>query len=347
MKALIVTRSHQPELQDLAAPKPGPYEALVKILACGVCSTTDRELIKGTQPYNKDYPCVLGHEAVGEVVEVGAKVRSYKRGDWVTRPVAIWPGERRGELASAWGGFAEMGFVRDARAMAADGNPALLHDYTALRQNVVRRDDLDLGEAVLAISLGETSSWFQHLPSVAGKRVCVAGTGIAGLSTVLWAKLAGAKQVLVLGRRKERLDLAVDLGADGGLNVKDGDPVPALKQLAGGGVEFFFEAVGQKEMLRTAVGVLTRGGVFARYAVAPEGGYEMPARWVPGDFSIQTPDADEHLTYAWACDLLRKGFLPWRKLLTHRWPLAEFQTALQEIGAGKVVKGMLTMGRTA
>ena len=79
--------------------------ALVRIRACGICATTDRELIRGTQPYHKVYPCLLGHEGVGQVVEVGARVTSFAPGDWVTRPAGIFPGETRDGLASAWGGL--------------------------------------------------------------------------------------------------------------------------------------------------------------------------------------------------------------------------------------------------
>ncbi|MBN8524615.1 MAG: alcohol dehydrogenase catalytic domain-containing protein, partial [Planctomycetes bacterium] len=135
MKGLVVTAGHALELREIGDPRIGPYEALVRIRACGICGTTDRELIKGTQPYHAAYPCLLGHEAVGQVVETGTRVRSFRAGDWVTRPVGIWPGESRDGLASAWGGFATLGVVRDRVAMQADGDASLAGDYTALRQN--------------------------------------------------------------------------------------------------------------------------------------------------------------------------------------------------------------------
>ena len=339
MKALIVTEQHRLELCELPPPEPGPYEALVRILACGICSTTDRELIAGTQPYHKDYPCVLGHEAIGEVVEIGAKVRTFKPGDWVTRPVSIWPGTRRNGISSAWGGFAEYGFVRDRRALAADGDPSASHDYTAQRQNVVPREGLGLNEVVLVILLAETASWFRHLPSVGGKSVCVAGTGIAGLSTALWAKLAGAKRVVVLGRRKERLDLACDLAADGGINVNDQDLAQAVT--AAGRMDLFIEAAGQPELLCIAVSVLRGGGTFARYAVKPKGGYRLPDGGLPDDIRLIAPEAEEHLAYDWACGLLQRGTLAASKLMTHRWPMSEYARAFEEVAAGKVVKGML------
>jgi threonine dehydrogenase-like Zn-dependent dehydrogenase len=342
MKALVVTEGHQLELRDLPRPQPGPYEALVRIKACGICSTTDREIIAGTQPYHRDYPCVLGHEGIGEIVETGAKVRAFRPGDWVTRPVSIWPGARRDGLASGWGGFAEYGFVRDWRAMEADGDPSARGDYTAQRQIVVPREGLDLSQAVLAISLAETASWFWQLPPVGGGSVCVAGTGIAGLSAAIWAKMGGARRVVVLGRRQERLELARELTADAGVNVKEGNAAQAVLD-SSGRIDLFIEAAGQPELLRLAVAVLRPGGTFARYAVKPGGGYILPDGGLPDDIHLMAPSPNEHLAYDWAIGLLRRGTIPSSRLMTHRWPLGEYASAFGAIAAGEVVKGMLAI----
>ncbi|MBN1671628.1 MAG: zinc-binding dehydrogenase [Kiritimatiellae bacterium] len=341
MKAIIVTAEHRAELQDIPRPACGPYEALVRIEACGICSTTDRELIAGTQLHSDRYPCVLGHEAVGKVVETGCKVRSFTPGDRVTRPVGIWPGSMRDGLASAWGGFAEYGIVRDRQSMLADGDRTAARDYTAQRQNVVR-PGAELRDAVLAISLGETASWFRHLPGVAGKTVCIAGTGIAGLSIAIWSRLAGARCVVVLGRRDTRTKLACELGADHGVNVRGPDPVQAVRELTGGGADLFCEAVGKKDQLRLGLAVLKRGGTLAVYAAPPRDGYDLCWRDLPPDVRIVQPPAEEHLAYGWALDLLQRGIVPADRLMTHSWPLHEHLTAFDGLASGDVVKGMLT-----
>jgi threonine dehydrogenase-like Zn-dependent dehydrogenase len=252
----------------------------------------------------------------------------------------------RDGVYSCWGGFAELGIVSDKVAREADGEYLVKYDYTAQRQNVVPtvRGTPDLAQAVLSISLGETASWLRHAGPLGGKRVCVAGTGIAGLSTALWAKLAGAKAVTVLGRRKVRLDLALDLAADHVVNVKEVDDVAgAVKDLNGGGVDVFCEAVGQKDQLRIGMKCVNPGGTVTIYGVVPEGHYDIDSADFRSNITVMTPSAEEHLAYDWALDMQRRGVIPTEKLMTHQWPLSDYAKAFEQVEKGEVVKGMLVM----
>jgi threonine dehydrogenase-like Zn-dependent dehydrogenase len=342
MKALIVTDSLQLTMGDISAPTPGPFEALVKIRACGICSSTDSEIIRGTQPFLKNYPCLLGHEAVGEVVSVGSDVKRFHVGDVVTRPAGIWPGTTRDGLVSGWGGFTEFGIVRDRDALAAAGDPSAQSDYTALRQNVVP-DGLGIEQAVLAIALAETLSWTRQLPDVAGKQICVAGTGIAGLGIVLWLKQAGAKRIIVLGRRAERLQLACTLGADHGVNIRSEDPSTAVKELTQGGADLFVEATGQSDQLRVGCSTLRNGGAVAVYGVPPNGHYELNWNWFPNDIRYLRPTTEEHLAYDDVATLILEKKIPTEMLMTHRWPLRDYGNAFSSVWRGEVVKGMLVI----
>ena len=332
MKALTVTKEHKLKIEDIPKPSYSEYQCLVKIKACGICSTTDREIIKGTQPYHNQYPCVLGHEAVGEVIEVGAKVKTFKPGDMVTRPAAILPGSSRDGFASGWGGFAEFGVVVDRRAMEADGDYSLAEDYTALRQNLVPKG-LSVKEAVLAISLAETASWAWLQPSAAGKNVMVFGTGIAGLSIALWWKMAGAASVTVVGRCDERLDLAKEIAAEHGINITTTD-------LDGQNADLIAEAVGSREVMKQALACLVHGGTVAVYGVPEGSAYELPC---PGDFNISMKPAEEHLAYDWACRMIRDGKIPVDKLMSHEFDFTDYQAAFDQISQGKVVKSLLQL----
>ncbi|MBL8991736.1 MAG: zinc-binding dehydrogenase [Spirochaetia bacterium] len=342
MKALLVTPDHRLTISDVAKPDCGPCEALVRIKACGICSTTDTNIVRGQMPFVKEYPCILGHEAIGEVIEVGAHVRKFKTGDFVTRPMALGLDEVRDGVASGWGGFAEYGLVKDREALLASGkgiSPG--EDHVSLRQNVVPKET-SLAEAVLGISLAETSSWFSHLPNIWGKTICVAGTGVAGLSLALWGKLAGAKKVIVLGRRKERLDLAINLAADTGINIKDGFVEEKIRDLTEGtGVDFFLEASGSREQLLTGMSVLAPGGTMAVYGSAPDDAYDFDWSRMPGFSQVAKFPAEEHKTYSWVIDLMKRRVIPAEKMMTHRFSLEDYQQAFDAIWAGTVVKAYL------
>ena len=118
MKAAVVERPHDLVVRDLSDPEPGPYDALCRMLYGATCAGTDRHIIKGRFPFPCiDYPTILGHESIGRVVEVGAKVRNYKAGDLITRVGA----PAIDGVNISWGGFAELGIARDHAAMQADG----------------------------------------------------------------------------------------------------------------------------------------------------------------------------------------------------------------------------------
>ncbi len=342
MKALIVTSDHKLEIQEISKPSISDYQCLVRIKGCGICSTTDREIIEGPQPYHNKYPALLGHEAIGEIVETGAKVTTFKPGDWVTRPAGILPGTSRDGIASGWGGFAEYGVVFDRRAMEADGDMSLANDYTALRQNVVPKG-LSLKEAILAISLAETASWVWELPSAAGKNVISFGTGIAGLTAALWWKMAGAKNVTVVGRRQERLDIAKQAGADYGINGKTEDVAAKLIELTGAKADLAAEAVGSQAVMKQALSSLAEGGTVAIYGVPDGYSYELPLGNCPGDFTITRKNANEHLAYEWACRVIREGHIPVDVLMSHEYDLEDYAKAFEEVAAGNVVKGFITI----
>ena len=342
MKALTVTAQHTLQLADISKPEIGDYDALVSIKACGICSTTDRELIAGTQPYHSDYPCVLGHESIGEVVEVGPKVKYIKPGDLVTRPYGILPGQTRDGYASAWGGFSEYGTVTDRKAMMDDGDHSLADDYTALRQNVVP-EGVSVKAAVLAISLAETASWAWLQPSAAGKNVVVFGTGIAGLTIALWWKMAGARSVTVVGRRQERLDLAKAVAADYAINSTEVDPAEELVRLIGCKADLGAEAVGSREVMKQIISSLGSGGTACIYGV-PEGlAYELPMGLSAGNIDISLKPADEHVAYEWACRMIALGKIPVDLLMTHEFMLEEYDAAWQAVKDGNVVKSLLNI----
>jgi len=330
MKALIVPKAGQLELTEIPQPEIGPFDALVRNECCGICSSTDAKLIDGLMSWPPPFPIILGHESCGTVVETGAKVRRYRVGDRVTRSIAFWPGTRPG-LNIAMGGFAEYGMVRDAAALAAEGDSSLLNDYNAQRQ-LVAPPHLDPIETALAISLSETASVLRHLPNLRGKTVGVAGTGVAGLAFILWCKMAGAR-VIAIGRRATRLEEAKQVGADLILNTTQGDAAENLRNLASGPVDGLIEATGDAPLANRLLQALAKDGFATAYGVPPTGA-SYDKRWI-------SASVEEHLDFPWVADLLHRGWIESTWFVSHVWSFDEVIRAFDEVRQGKVKKGFI------
>ena len=216
MRAAIVPEPGRIELVEIPEPKYGDYEARVEILACSICSGTDSHIVYGQFPW-RAYPCVLGHESIGRVVEVGPAVRNLRPGDLVLRPTAVRPGETLGGYNSMFGSFAEIGIVADAAAIVADtprGETPKLPPFATAQQVMPPDFDPDLAGAF--ITFKETLSFLQRLGVQVGKSVLILGSGTVGLSFALWGQADRAWPVIITGRRAEPLAAARGWGADYG-----------------------------------------------------------------------------------------------------------------------------------
>ena len=158
--------------------------------------------------------------------------------------------------------------------------------------------------------------------------------------------LGGARRTIILGRRDERLRLARELGATATINITD-TSIPILQRLtelnAGAKADFFIDAVGKPDQLQLGLSLVRDGGVIAIYGV-PEGQCYAALDFStgPATVSILRPPAEEHLAYAWVCDLIRRGLIPAERLMTHSWRLDQYADAFAS--DGNVVKGWIKTG---
>ncbi len=328
MRALIVTEPGKIEIGQVPRPEVGPYQALVRTTCCGICNSTDWKIIHGQMAWAGDFPLLLGHESVGVVEQVGNRVQHFKVGEQVTRVI----NPRTATMGSAWGGFAEFGIVTDARAMADDGDPSLLEDYNAARQQVVPAQVTPI-KAALAISLAETASVLDAIPCLAGRRVLVAGTGVAGLALALWSKMAGARRVVVLGRRAARLKQARHLAADAAVDTALDDWENQAIQALDGPAEVIFEAIGDAAFATRLLPLLASGGAAIAYGAPPDGQTFDP-RW-------QGAQVKEQDRYNWVIDLMRRNLLDSQEWISHRWPFDDAIEAFEAARRGGVFKGFI------
>ncbi|MDR1281520.1 MAG: zinc-binding dehydrogenase [Opitutaceae bacterium] len=319
-------------------PEPGPFEALVKIEACGLCGTTDRHIIEGHLPYHPadQYPALLGHESVGTVVKVGAKVGKFRIGDRVTRPVAIWPGTQRAGYYSAWGGFAEYGLVRDC---TAPGAPA--PDFHSARQHIVP-PSFSIEDAVAAISIAEVASWMGKLGPLRDAHVVIGGTGFAACLMCQCARASGARSIITLGRTPSKFAWATKNGATHTLLLNQDTQANVRAITDGLGAHWFLDAAGHQAVFEQGLTCLRPGGHAAIYG-APDGcSYRLPLDAVGGEFDVRLIHTADDTFFDEACRRMADRRLDADAVRTHVWHgLESLPEALADQIAGKVLKGLV------
>ncbi len=210
-------------VHDVPAPVPGDYEVLVKVRTCGFCNGTDFQIINdtlGDREGGCHYPTILGHEGIGDAVQLGAKVRHIQIGDRFVHP-NLRPNVGNGYTKN-FGGMSEYGLVADHQAMLEDG---FKPEELPFRNKFIQiPSDFDPVDGAMLLSLGETLSAARNFGCALDKDILVYGAGPMGLALVTFMKLVGVHSVTVIDSVDERLEKAVRIAkADRVLNFKTQD----------------------------------------------------------------------------------------------------------------------------
>ena len=245
MKAAVVVANEEIRYMEVEEPKVSAGLVKVKVAASGICgSDVPRVLHNGAH----FYPIVLGHEFSGEVVEIGEGVTTVKVGDRVTGAPLL-----------------PCMVCHDCQR----GNYALCKNYSFIgsRQNGSNADYVVIPERN-AVVFDKSISFEQGAmfePSTValhgvlqnnyrgGGTVAILGAGTIGIFTFQWAKLLGAKKVIVFDISDERLALAKRLGADDIINtLKEGFIEDALGATQGCGFDYVYETAGATATMKMA-----------------------------------------------------------------------------------------------
>jgi len=239
-------------------PQCGPMDAICKPLVLAPCTSDVHVVWEGRERHNM----ILGHEGIGEVVEVGALVKDFKKGDVVIIP-AITPDWNSLEAQAGYsmhsggmlggykytsrkdGVFGEYFHVNDA-----DGNMALLPE------------GMDMAAAAMISDMVPTGLHGVELADVKfGDRVVVIGIGPVGLMAVAGAALRGAAEIYAVGSRPNCVKAAKEYGATHIINYKEGNIVEQVKALTKGkGVDAVIVAGGEVDTLSEAICMVKPGG---------------------------------------------------------------------------------------
>lgn len=253
-------------------PQCGPLDAICKPLALAPCTSDVHTVWSGAIGDRKDM--ILGHEAVGEVVEVGSLVRDFKPGDkvlvsaitpdWSSFAAQEGYSMHSGGMLSGWkfsnfkdGVFGEFFHVNDA-----DGNLAHLPE------------GMDLGAACMVADMIPTGFHGAELADIQyGDNVAVIGIGPVGLMSVAATAIRGAANIYAVGSRKNCADLALEFGATNIVNYHEGDIVEQILDLNHGPVDKIIVAGGDVDTFDQAIRMLKPGGKIGNVNYLGEGDY--------------------------------------------------------------------------
>ncbi len=342
MKALVYHGPQDIRCDEVADPDPAATDgAIVRITHSGICGS-DLHIYEGHGWAEPRF--TTGHEAVGEVVEVGSRVRRFKPGDRVmvsgAAACATCSPCARGRMdlcesggASVFGvGIGLAGSQAEAVGVpAADNTLAVIPEGMTEEQALMLTDNLPTG-------------WFGATRAEVrpGSTVAVIGLGPVGQHAVESAFVLGASRVLALDLVPERLDAAAAVGAEP--VAVDGDTVArGLETTGGHGVDAAIEAVGRDDSIRLSMEVAARGATISIVGVP-----QSPTIAVPGmltqakNQTLRLSLCPVQSTWDALIPLVERGRLHPERVITTRMPLREGADAYarfhaREDGVMKVV----------
>lgn len=325
------------ELWDKPVPVPGSRDILVKVKAAAICGTDVhiRHWNDWTQR-RMTPPTVIGHEFVGEVVEVGSDVSGIKVGDTVVPeshiPCGICPDCRRGN-----------GHVcrhTGLLGITCDGGFA---EYVCFPAEIAYVAPKDISYKTLAIlePFGQAVHAVMHEP-VCGKDIAIIGCGPIGLMAVRVAKMMGAARIIAVELNPQRSQLALENGADVLVNPSECDPVERITELTHGvgadiAIELSGSVIAEEQATRylRAMGKLVVAGLPSQPL-----SFNLSEFAYKGGTIVGAPARLLYETWQQIDSLLASG-LRLDDMVTHELPLERYNDAIDLMEQGKCSKCLL------
>jgi propanol-preferring alcohol dehydrogenase len=326
MRAAILYDYNTPlKLEEVDIPQIGPGEALVKVKACGVCHT-DLSLIEGNA---RNLPHSLGHEAAGDVVEVGEGVTGLKVGDRVCIFLRFVCGDcfycrtGRDNLCSSMAG--QFGFSVDGAY--ADYAKAPVRAIFKLPPSVGYEEGGVIADCVATVYRAVVRRG-EVKPT---DNVMVQGAGGLGLSAVLISKLVGAR-VIAVDITEEKLAFAKKLGADEVINASREKVPEAIKRLTGGmGADRVINLVGTGDSVLTSLDSLAPSGRLVQLGHTSESFTAKVTQIQRREVSIVGNSANTRQDLVDTLELAGSGRLLIKPIITDEFKLPQVNEAIDKL----------------
>jgi len=361
-KAVLCRDLNRPVVvEEIVVDPPKRGEATIKTAACGVCHS-DLSATNGT--IQMPLPLVLGHEAAGVVVEVGAGVTDLTPGDHVVSSFVHMCGKCRwcatGKPHLCDSAAKTLYTLADGTTPARDGSGRSLNIFSACGvmaayatlsiENLVKiEQDVPLDRAAL-VSCGVMTgvgAVFNTAQVEPGAAVMVIGAGGVGLNVIQGAAIAGAHPIVAIDVAEAKLDLAKRFGATHTINAaQEENVVKAAKKLTAGGPDYCFECIGLGKTVEQAFRSLRKGGKAVVVGVT-RGEESVSVRPASLTFEEKTltgsyfGSARPREDFPRLLALYRAGRLKLDELITHRYRVDEAPQAFADLEAGKNARGVI------
>ncbi len=255
MRAAVISDQKTLSICDLPKPTPGKGQLLLKVSACGICGSDLHAVDSGFAPAG----VVLGHEYAGEVVAFGEGIdeQRWQIGDRVNGLGALYCGECEQCLALQYEQCPEFKLV----GLQLDAKGAY-SEYMTVNANVVFKipDEVSNIDAAAVEPLAVGYSAYCVGKVKPGESVLIIGAGPIGTAIALWARYFGVRHVGISDLNKQRLQRAVDVGADVQINAaEEKDPVAAFIAQTGTAPSVIFECTGVSGMLSRLISASPAG----------------------------------------------------------------------------------------
>ena len=282
MRTFIINQDGTTEIREVPRPQINSRQALVRMIANGMCGTDVKLLHRTFKGFPKEvYPIMLGHEGVGEVVETGSDVRGYKIGDKVLLPFVDPDEELYPGLGSGWGAMSEYGVVWDKEAVYEDGMEA---PDCAYAQTVID-PSLDPVDAAMLVTFREVLSSIRYFGIRKDDSIVVFGCGPVGLSYIKFLSLVGVKEIIAVDIFADKLEMAKEKGATRVFNSKECDLAKEIRTIYPQGVDFVLDAVGSPFIVNQAMALIKDRAKILCYGVPEK--EEITLDFSKADYNFQ------------------------------------------------------------
>ena len=338
MKALV-KRESTPGLwlEDVPIPEFGINDVLIKIDRTGICGT-DLHIYNWDEWAQKTIPVpmVVGHEFVGEIVETGSNVADFKVGDIVSGEGHVVCGRCRNCFAG------RRHLCADTKGIGVN-RPGAFAEYISLPMTNVWKHaaGINLDMAALFDPFGNAVHTALSFP-VLGEDVLITGAGPIGMMAVAICQYAGARSIVITDVNPYRLELAKIMGATRCVNVLEEKLEDIQSELhIREGFDVGLEMSGNPDAFRSLLANMCHGGKIAMLGIPSD---EIAIDWNTVVFNMLTIKGiyGREMYETWyKMTVMLEGGLDISSVLTHRFPVDEFQQAFDIMNSGQSGKIIL------